>query len=575
MHPLSRRGCAPAWRAGPGSRCSVPRPGSRWLVEPCPGHAAAGASVEVARRAVLARLEAALAAPVSAATAVELDRIDPVLLGPRDLLRRLVLADRVAGWAAAAASAALADYVGPDPSHALAARSASPTSPTSPALTAGADVVAEAVRAVRRDLAGGDAGIAAGVAAGERQRRFEVRVARQCSDDAAGRDIAAARRLAAELRPVRDSWAAGRTTGRHAWVLAERTAGADPAVTAAVLQRLDRRWETVSANQLGRVVSAALCRLDPVGVAARARRARRHDLGVAFRALPDGLAQLIATHRVEDARAMMDRIDSDADALLAHRRGCDPCAAAVPDEIGPARAAAHTALVLAPDPDESTTTLASAGSTAEGTDPRDGSTPAGIDPLDGAADAGPDTARTGSTRRTRRQRSRRGELQVVIDLASLLGLADNPALLGGEPVPAQIARELAAACGSMRRLVTDPVTGHLLDYGTRVYLPDALKTYVAARDGTCRAPGCGQPAARCQLDHVVAFPHGPSTPGNAEMRCKRDHDTKTEHGLTIDRAHRRRHLPLAHPPRPDRRHPTAPLPPRPPTTPRTALLSGS
>ncbi len=491
-------------------------------MEPCPGHAAAGASVEVARRAVLARLEAALAAPVSAATGVELDRIDPGLLGPRDLLRRLVLADRVAGWAAAAASAALADYVGPDPSP---RPRRPPTSPASLASTAGADVVAEAVRAVRRDLAGGDAGIAAGVAAGERQRRFEVRVARQCSDDAAGRDIAAARRLAAELRPVRDSWAAGRTTGRHAWVLAERTAGADPAVTAAVLDRLDRRWETVSANQLGRVVSAALCRLDPVGVAARARRARRHDLGVAFRALPDGLAQLIATHRVEDARAMMDRIDSDADALLAHRRGCDP-----------ARPRSRTRSARpAPPP----TPRWSSPPTPTSPRPRSRHPRRGVTATRSADSPRRAPTRDGSTTAAhapaaaRSRRSRRGELQVVIDLASLLGLADNPALLGGEPVPAQIARELATACGSMRRLVTDPVTGHLLDYGTRVYLPDALKAYVAARDGTCRAPGCGQPAARCQLDHVIAFPHGPSTPANAEMRCKRDHDTKTEHGLTI------------------------------------------
>ncbi len=76
-------------------------------------------------------------------------------------------------------------------------------------------------------------------------------------------------------------------------------------------------------------------------------------------------------------------------------------------------------------------------------------------------------------------------------------------------------------------MITDPVTGHLLDYGTRTYLPDTLKDFVAARDRTCRAPGCGQPALRSQLDHIVPFPHGPSTATNTTMECKRDHDLKT------------------------------------------------
>jgi hypothetical protein len=127
-------------------------------------------------------------------------------------------------------------------------------------------------------------------------------------------------------------------------------------------------------------------------------------------------------------------------------------------------------------------------------------------------------------------------VQVVVDLTTLLGLADNPALLAGQPIPAAIARELAVECGSLRRIVTDPLTGALLDYGTRTYLPQPLKDFVAARDGTCRSPGCGQPAARSQLDHVVPFPHGPSSPRNTQSLCKRDHDSKTV-GDIVTRVH--------------------------------------
>jgi len=60
-----------------------------------------------------------------------------------------------------------------------------------------------------------------------------------------------------------------------------------------------------------------------------------------------------------------------------------------------------------------------------------------------------------------------------------------------------------------------------------------LKTHIAARDGTCRAPGCNQPAARCELDHVDPFPHGPSSVGNTHVYCKRDHTIKTDGDLRI------------------------------------------
>jgi len=67
------------------------------------------------------------------------------------------------------------------------------------------------------------------------------------------------------------------------------------------------------------------------------------------------------------------------------------------------------------------------------------------------------------------------EAQVIIDLPTLLGLADNPGELAGVgPVPAEVARALAADDGATwRRLVVEPVTGALLDYGTTVYREEA------------------------------------------------------------------------------------------------------
>jgi len=104
------------------------------------------------------------------------------------------------------------------------------------------------------------------------------------------------------------------------------------------------------------------------------------------------------------------------------------------------------------------------------------------------------------------------DVQVVIDLPTLAGLADNPGeLLGYGPIPAALARELAVG-GGWRRLVADPVTGHLLDYGTSVYRPpQPLADFIDARDRTCRIPGCARPAPLCDHDHNLAFDKGGHT----------------------------------------------------------------
>jgi len=72
------------------------------------------------------------------------------------------------------------------------------------------------------------------------------------------------------------------------------------------------------------------------------------------------------------------------------------------------------------------------------------------------------------------------EAQVIIDLPTLLGLADNPGELAGVgPIPAEVARALAADDGATRRrLVVEPVTGALLDYGASVYRSPTAPTAV-------------------------------------------------------------------------------------------------
>ncbi len=129
----------------------------------------------------------------------------------------------------------------------------------------------------------------------------------------------------------------------------------------------------------------------------------------------------------------------------------------------------------------------------------------------------------------------RAHLDIVIDLATLIGLRDGSAeLIGVGAITAEAARELLADA-TMRRLVSDPVTGHQLDYGRRVYaVPQRLRAFIASRDASCRFPGCGRRAKACQVDHAVAWSDGGQTDrNNLGALCTRHHQLKTHSGWDI------------------------------------------
>ncbi|MDT4909717.1 MAG: hypothetical protein QOI69_2958, partial [Pseudonocardiales bacterium] len=91
-----------------------------------------------------------------------------------------------------------------------------------------------------------------------------------------------------------------------------------------------------------------------------------------------------------------------------------------------------------------------------------------------------------------REHGMRPAIQVCVALSTLLGLDEQPGELAGSgPIPATVARKLAAdPTGTWRRLVTDPM-GKLIDYGRTTYRPPKdLADHVIARDRTCRFPHC-------------------------------------------------------------------------------------
>ena len=148
-----------------------------------------------------------------------------------------------------------------------------------------------------------------------------------------------------------------------------------------------------------------------------------------------------------------------------------------------------------------------------------------MSPTTTTASCAPPALPTGATR---------AEIQVIVSLETLLGLTEDPAEVPGlGPVPAEVARALACD-GRWRAWVAD-ATGAVTATGTRGYVPSAaLARLIRAREPRCRFPGCHQPATRCDLDHAVPWPHGPTTADNLGPLCRRHHNLKTHTPWALD-----------------------------------------
>ncbi|MFZ5869958.1 MAG: HNH endonuclease signature motif containing protein, partial [Actinomycetota bacterium] len=205
----------------------------------------------------------------------------------------------------------------------------------------------------------------------------------------------------------------------------------------------------------------------------------------------------------------------------------------------------------------------------------------------------------------------RPHILLTMAASTLLGLDDRPCLLEGYGyLPATVAREIAERGGTLRRLLTDPVTGvvlgvdgHTYDAATALadsarlvpwrgllpgpaprstpqdgdddppgndgfasgpgpsggprpsgapprgacgdparqpgrsdYRPSrALERLVRARYRTCTVPGCMRPSVRCDLDHMLRWPDGPTCACNLQPLCRRHHRMKHSGGIRVRR----------------------------------------
>jgi hypothetical protein len=80
----------------------------------------------------------------------------------------------------------------------------------------------------------------------------------------------------------------------------------------------------------------------------------------------------------------------------------------------------------------------------------------------------------------------------------------------------------------------DALTGVTVARDPSVYRPHAaLARRVRDRDRTCRFPGCSVAAHRCDLDHVVRFPDGPTSEDNLLCLCRTHHGFKHHAGWLL------------------------------------------
>ena len=355
--------------------------------------------------------------------------------------------------------------------------------------------------------------------------REELSCAMRVSASVMQHEIDMARLLTGPLALTWRSWELGQITRRHVAVMVEAvgrlpgflmgndTERAEFTVACEQFQqRVLTRAIKGTVADTRRAAKAAVLAIDSEGQARRRERAKgSRDVWVS----PDidGLSVLIATMATEDALAVMTQINA-----CAHARQHTARESAARESAGPTvpvlclgehRAQALAALILGDD----RALAGERGSGARGS---------------GAAPV-------------------KAHVNLTIDLATLLSLRDATAdgiapgqvdLTGDGPVCATVLRDLLdnPDCAlTMRRLVTDPITGHLLDYGRRTYaIPQPLRDYITARDTTCRFPGCRRRADLCQIDHAQPWNNGgDTTPANLGALCTRHHQLKTHAGWRI------------------------------------------
>ncbi|GAB3557219.1 HNH endonuclease signature motif containing protein [Spelaeicoccus albus] len=121
---------------------------------------------------------------------------------------------------------------------------------------------------------------------------------------------------------------------------------------------------------------------------------------------------------------------------------------------------------------------------------------------------------------------------VTVPLMTLMGEPLPGEMAGYGPIPARMARLLAAKAPWIERVLVDPITARPIDAERRKYqISTAAREFIRSRNPECTMPDCSRAASLCQLDHIDPWIDGESgglsTPDNLQPACVRHHQAKT------------------------------------------------
>lgn len=351
--------------------------------------------------------------------------------------------------------------------------------------------------------------------------------------------------------------------------IVERTYEVDPQVLPALDAAV--RGEVVepiaagvrfAAKALDAAVDALVALMDPDGVRT-VRRTARAGVGVGLAALRGGVAQVQAVMPGAAGAAVFATVDALARRLHG-RRPRDEHGKRLP--LGQCRAVAllvltagRGAVAAAELTEQALVVLAEELDAVAGAVPDRAQVTvtvhtgaeAAARPADGLmvwiARLGllPASAAAGLLARARREPPRPGPADQLrpADPLSWLGAPLTPPdprasaehALAERDDPDRVAELNRAERRALARLARDRVPGYALRYR----IPDWLRVRVRQRDGCCRFPGCGVPAADCDVDHLEPFLHRDPISGgwtvelNLGCLCRRHHRVKTRDRWTI------------------------------------------
>ncbi|TDE07498.1 DUF222 domain-containing protein, partial [Jiangella asiatica] len=273
--------------------------------------------------------------------------------------------------------------------------------------------------------------------------------------------VALAVELGEDLPATLAALDAGLIDERRAELIAAKTRVLDPDARGRVQERVLPTAGDRTLRQLARDLDRLVITTDPAAADERRRQGReqRRVQRPAPYGDADGTSIMCLTGPAEDLAALWTALDA---AARAARGGNDPRTL---DQLrfDIATGLGWTALT--------TGHLGGCGGTQE----------PGADTAAGAH-AGASTGQ-----RLAARQGRPATVNLTMPLDALVGASDDPAWLDGHGWITAQAGRLIATDATLRRLVTDPVDGRLLDYGHTTYQPpQALVDFIIARDRTCR-----------------------------------------------------------------------------------------